>query len=53
MTKSSTEASGKTVTTSIPKMIMEPGATVPLLLARDHRNAPQWADSSADFCTIM
>ena len=53
MTKSSTEASGKTVTTSIPKMILETGATVPLLLARDHGNAPQWADSSADFCTIM
>ena len=41
MTESSTEASGKTVTTSIPKMILETGGTVPLLLARDQRNAPQ------------
>ena len=34
-------------------MIMEAGATVPLLLARDNSHASQRADSSADFCTIM
>ena len=41
MTESSIEVSVKTVTTSIPKMILETGATVPLLLAWDQRNAPQ------------
>ena len=53
MPESSTEAAGKTVTTSIPWMIMEPIATVPLLLAREHSHASQRTDSSADFCTIM
>ena len=53
MPESSTKASGKTVTTSIPYMIMEAIATVPLLLARDHSHASQQTDSSADFCTIM
>ena len=41
MTESSTGASGITVKTSIPKIIIEIGVTVPLLLARDHGNAPQ------------
>ena len=49
MTESSTGASGITVKTSLPKIIIEIGVTVPSLLARDHGNAPQWADSSADF----
>ena len=36
MTESSTGASGITVKTSLPKIIIEIGVTVPLLLARDH-----------------
>ena len=41
MTESSTGASGITVKTSLPKIIIEIGVTVPLLLAREHGNAPQ------------
>ena len=41
MTESSTGSGGITVKTSLPKIIIEIGINVPLLLALDHGNVPQ------------